>query len=356
MFAIAVYVAVAVPSIWSARLGVNNFQDDAFYYIVPAKSFVNEGRFTFDGRTPTNGFHPLWMGVVVGLVALTGVNAAPETHVFAVNLVENLLRGAAMLLCLFLAWRARGPLRVGYLAILPLLLYPGYVIFQQGMETTLATLFFILCVHFLVEDEPVALGATLVILFLTRLDTALFVGLPLGAWAVGWSRGPWRRRIWALVPVVVALAAVTLFNLATTGHTVPISGEVKSSFPQVTWHGSYFVEPFNVVALYGWGTFLHINLVLTGGVLALGLLATLVGPLPRWPRHAVLMIGLVGALLLANLLLFQKWEKSHDPRYFALPMTAAAFVLGVGASALTSGWFARTRETAGWAFTCILLP
>src|SRR5207237_4282566 len=37
--------------------------------------------------------------------------------------------------------------------------------------------------------------------------------------------------------------------------------------------------------------------------------------------------GGVGALLLANLLLFQQWEKSIDPRYLALPLVASAFFL-----------------------------
>jgi hypothetical protein len=33
---------------------------DAFYYLVVARNVARHGSFSFDGRHPTNGFHPLW--------------------------------------------------------------------------------------------------------------------------------------------------------------------------------------------------------------------------------------------------------------------------------------------------------
>ncbi len=330
VLAIATLVALAIPSVVNARHGVNKFQDDAFYYVVPARHFVAQGRFTFDGRTPANGFHPLWMGVTVAMVAATGPGAAPETHIFALNLIENVMRALALAVCLALGWRAARPLRTGYFAIPILLLYPFFFIFEQGMETTLAVLLVILVIHAFLEDRLVRLGVLLAALFLCRLDTALFVGLPLALWCLARSPAPLSRRLSAIAPLVLALVAMTTLYKVTTGLTVPISGVIKSSFPSVTWHGSYFIEPFNVVALYGWGTFRHgINMVMTGGVLLAGMVLAATS-LPRSPlRERTLVLGIVGVLLLANLLLFQKWEKSVDPRYYALPITIAGFVLGV---------------------------
>ena len=43
-----------------------------------------------------------------------------------------------------------------------------------------------------------------------------------------------------------------------------------------------------------------------------------------------------GAVLIANLLLFQQWEKSLDPRYLALPLIACAFFFA-GALGLATG-------------------
>jgi len=351
--AVAVHGLLAVPSVAGARHGVNKFQDDAFYYLVPAKSFVREGRFTFDGRTATNGFHPLWMGATVALVAATGADAAPETHVFALNLLENVLRGAVLLACLVLGWRAGQPLRSGYLAIAVFLLYPYYVVFEQGMETTLAVLLYVLALHCVLRDWPVRLGLCLAALFLCRLDTAIFVGLPVAAWMCARGAGPLRRRMWAAIPLVAAVAVTSLANLASTGQTVPISGAIKSSFPAITWHGSYFVEPFNVVALYGWGTFRHgINLVLTGAILVAGLALATIGLSPPL-RERTWVVGATGILLLANLLLFQQWEKSVDPRYYALPMTAAAFVFGAGLAG-ACGRVARRLGAGGYRMAALL--
>lgn len=360
VLAMATFVALALHSVSAARHGVNKFQDDAFYYVLPAKHFVDDGRFTFDGRTPTNGFHPLWMGVTVAMVAATGTNAAPETHVFALNLIENLLRGLAVATCLVLGWRATGALRVGYLAIPIFLLYPAFIVFEQGMETTLAVLLYVLAIHAFLDDRLRTLGLLLAALFLCRLDTALFIGLPLAAWCCLRSPAPWSRRIWAIAPVLVSLVAATLLYKLATGLTVPISGAIKSSFPTVTWHGSYFVEPFNIVALYGWGTFRHgINMVMTLGVLLPGMLLVALCTRPAPLRARLLVVGLTGLLLLANLLLFQKWEKSVDPRYYALPMTAAAFMLGTGLAQALGRWAVVPRAggtVAGWRNGLALLP
>ena len=39
---------------------VKMIPDDAFYYLVPARSFATLGRWTFDGVEPSSGFHLLW--------------------------------------------------------------------------------------------------------------------------------------------------------------------------------------------------------------------------------------------------------------------------------------------------------
>jgi len=355
--ALFAYLAMAIPSVWSARLGVSQFQDDAFYYLVPARHFVEQGRFTFDGVHPTNGFHPLWMAAAVALTAIAGPAALPEHHVFALNLLEKLVQGAALAACIAFFLRTRrdaAAAGTGYLGIAILLLCPYYVIFDQGMETTLAVFMLILAINALLDDAPVRLGIVLVALFLCRLDTGLFVGLPMALW-LGFCRPDLPRRWWAVAPLTASMLGVSLAYLALTGHTVPISGAVKSSFPSITWHGSYFVEPLNVAALYGWRTLLHgLNIWLCGGLLLGGCALVAAGELRPKARNATFVIAFVGGLLLANLLLFQKWEKSVDPRYYALPMAVASFVMGAGVEAL----FARVaggRRTP-WQHIAATLP
>jgi hypothetical protein len=51
-------------------------EDDFYYYLVTAQHIVSHGVSTFDGITQTNGYHPLWMGVIVLLVRLFGSGPA----------------------------------------------------------------------------------------------------------------------------------------------------------------------------------------------------------------------------------------------------------------------------------------
>src|SRR5262245_48760244 len=46
------------------------YADDFFYYLEIAERVLAGEGFTFDGVTPTNGFHPLWMAILVTLGAL----------------------------------------------------------------------------------------------------------------------------------------------------------------------------------------------------------------------------------------------------------------------------------------------
>src|SRR5687768_7036872 len=44
--------------------------DDSFYYLRIAENVANGLGPTFDGVEPTNGFHPLWMGLLSALALL----------------------------------------------------------------------------------------------------------------------------------------------------------------------------------------------------------------------------------------------------------------------------------------------
>jgi hypothetical protein len=53
-----------------AYLGL--LEDDYFYYAIIADKLVTLGKLTYDGTTLTNGFHPLWFGLIVALRAIFG--------------------------------------------------------------------------------------------------------------------------------------------------------------------------------------------------------------------------------------------------------------------------------------------
>ena len=330
VLALAVYALAAIPAIHNGIHGVSQFQDDAFYYIVTAQHYVRTGVFAFDGVNETNGFHPVWMAIVVGLLKACGPICTPEHQVFAVKLVETLLRGVAVALCVafHLADRpARHDSATGYVGIVVVLLCPAFVIFEQGMETTLATLLLILAIRAFIQDRAVTLGWLLALLFLTRLDTAIFVAAPLLAFGMAGDRANARQWAVAALPLALAMVAYTGFNLVYTGHAVPISGALRSTFPVLHWNGGHLKEPLIIAGMYGWKQLISANIVLCAAMLVAGAAALTGAWPPRRIAIGLLAVGSVGAALIANLLFFQSWEKSIDPRYLALPLTASAFFL-----------------------------
>ena len=65
--------------------------DDAFYYYKVAQNVTSGLGFTFDGINLTNGFHPLWMMVCLGVFWLTRFNLLLPLRVLI--LVSGVLNG-----------------------------------------------------------------------------------------------------------------------------------------------------------------------------------------------------------------------------------------------------------------------
>src|SRR5687768_11948827 len=67
--ALAAMVFVAVAPLRSLLFRTT---DDAFYYFQVARNIVGGVGPTFDGIHPTNGFHPLWMLILLPVIAAAG--------------------------------------------------------------------------------------------------------------------------------------------------------------------------------------------------------------------------------------------------------------------------------------------
>src|SRR5207247_8854488 len=98
------------------------------------------------------------------------------------------------------------PWAAGCLALSLVLLCPFYFIFGQGMETTLVVLLLLTVTYAFLSDRLLLLGIALALLFLSRLDTAIFVAAPVLAWTLATARRDDSRR-W----VAVAIFSATFF-------------------------------------------------------------------------------------------------------------------------------------------------
>lgn len=113
--------------------------DDAFYYFTIARNVVNGHGVTFDGVTPTNGFHPLWLICLLPVYWVTGSDVELALRL---SLTLGALFSASTVLLLGVAvtrWM-RNPL-AGWLASALFALNP-YAIMEgvNGLETSLALL------------------------------------------------------------------------------------------------------------------------------------------------------------------------------------------------------------------------
>jgi hypothetical protein len=238
--------------------------DDSFYYLNVARNIMLGRGVTFDGINPTNGFHPLWMLMLLPVYRVTGDDAALGFR--AAFVLVTVLTG----ITLWVGYRAIGALAGRSAALLGVafLLMPFSLnAMLNGLETGLLILLLFLCFWMIpryrllsLEAPPLAnaaFGALLGLVFLARLDSAfivLVVGLAiiLHYLRMGSSRPSFGVLLSKGVVMGVAFALLALpyfvWNFKTFGHLTPISGALKSSFPRVTLDWQRF-ESFDT--LYG---------------------------------------------------------------------------------------------------------
>lgn len=238
-------------------------KDDAFFYSVLVDNHRRLGFFTLDSTMPTNGFQPLWMGLLMALAGLLP-DVDPLVLVARASWVSYVAfcAGAVWLVSRAPAWR--GALATGLLSGLLLLNRRFQDAVVEGLEVPLVLA---LLVGVLAVAGPLlewtgahrrrqalvgaALGLGGAAVFYGRTDL-FFLAPALGGWA-WWAAG---RRLQGLVPLAaaglaaaLAVAPYLLWNLAEHGALVPISGRVKvhllDSFYETSdaywasgaWHG-----------------------------------------------------------------------------------------------------------------------
>lgn len=244
--------AVAIPLIRLLSLAfvvapdlrLAHFEDDAFYYFRTAEHIADGDGATFNGLEPTNGFHPLWMALLVpvfavsdGTTALVGV---------------ELLQGIVWAVGIYAAWRLarrtglEAPMALG---LLPMVLVGTLTgasadsLYFSGMEAVVgATLVLVLlevsvahCVFERTAPPPRALvgvGVVLALFVAARLDggflAALFVLVAAASWRATGLRERIRPAALLAAPTALFLAAYLTFNAVYVGSPLPVSGQAKS--------------------------------------------------------------------------------------------------------------------------------
>ncbi len=213
-----VIVTLSRIAIRYSHFGALYLEDDAYYYTVIAHHIAQSGLSTFDGQTLTNGYHPLWLGLLV----LQDLVVGPSN---AVTIGIELCLATAALWLFLGSFRSSSVLfQITFAAVYATLAWPMIV---KGMEVSLFLFALAIFMRAAIrssegQGSAILLGLTACFCIGARIDAAVFV-VPIMLLVAGRP-----RRILALLPVALAGAAYAIFNFKTFGVALPISGEVKS--------------------------------------------------------------------------------------------------------------------------------
>ncbi|WP_026425881.1 hypothetical protein [Actinokineospora inagensis] len=356
-------VAMVVFSPYSTAVGL--FDDDAFYYFGVAGHIAAGDGSTFNGLDPTNGYHPLWLLILVPVFSITN----GKTALVAVTLVSSALAIASGRQIDRIG-RFTGRPVVTTLCAAPLLILgaAGPSFWYSGMETGLLLFALLwLAATYLRTDGftapafgPAAArnaGVIAAIAVLARLDT-VFPMAVLGVVAItGWVRAgkPWLKLTGSFVAVpAVALIAYVAVNQWLFHTPLPVSGQAKAlggHGVNVDTIGQFLTSP----VLFGQSTYLgaigilvvlgallakstgHLGLaarfgavVLAGGVLTVGYYA-FTSTWQLWPWYfssAPLAVALAGPSVV------DRWARWVPVRKLGAAALVLLVVAVVGANAV----------------------
>ena len=311
--ALAFAVPLAAQFVLWHRGAIVGF-DDSYYYYLIADNFVRLGRLTFDGLTLTNGFHPLWLALLVVLHAIL-----PGAALEPLGQVAGYLLAVASVTVLWRAYRAT-PLRLGFALAFCWLYWYGAtwagtsaLFFFIGMETGLCLFFLsLLSVALLRWDvlrpQTLALSAALEIgLILTgtvlaRLDMAFLLPLI----GLGMLPGLIRSRFRGFGKVLILLGipgVVLLIYMAWSqivfGTPMPVSGQAKSL-------GGPFFSFYPFERLMGVGFDARVPMFAAPVVVVCAVAVAVMSPNHRLRTALLLVLGVL-LLQLVYLVIFSSW-------------------------------------------------
>ncbi|HTO68804.1 MAG TPA: hypothetical protein VMR31_03000 [Myxococcota bacterium] len=234
------------------------FEDDAYYYLAIARNAAAGHGFTADGLSPTNGFQPLWMWLLVPVAWLLGGATGPLLWTVHAVVVAIFAATGGLLYGLLRPRFGAGPAAAGT----ALLFWPPFAnVLLSGMESGLAACLAVALVRELLDGgvlEPrdarpgdLRTGVLLGLVLLARLDS-VFIAVGLAGYLAvreAVAHGPARavrKGLLVFWPVIALLAPYLAWNQLAFGHLVPISGVLKTNLAAPGF------TPWNLTPSY-WG-------------------------------------------------------------------------------------------------------
>ncbi|ASK30727.1 hypothetical protein CEY12_11635 [Chryseobacterium sp. T16E-39] len=239
------YWLFAIPALFFLLSPAKFPADDGFFYPQIAHNFVNGLGFKFNDIYTTNGFHPLWM--LVCIIADFMITLPKQEMIYVLWLIQIVL--------FFLSIKCLQPLfKDGGIGKIAGVGFLGLVFFSLGTlyltEAHLNLCCIALLLNLLIKGRAGngwLLGLAASMVFLSRLDNA-FILFFLGLYCLfGDTRPKLGDLLKAGAICIVLGGGYLLYNKFEFGNVVPISGRIKSSFPNA--EGSIFGNRWGIIFL-----------------------------------------------------------------------------------------------------------
>lgn len=235
--------------------------DDSYFYLVIARNVAQLGEQTFSRIMPTNGVHPLWIWILSAAFSLANIF---ETSWLATPHLATLLSLLFLAIAVYFHMQLNIALYFQKYSIFIVVIF-STVFGTLGSEAhvsyaSICLLSYILIIS-LRSNTTVSfglLGFCALIAFFARLDNVFFC---LAILVVVWCKNFRHSKFNAFLPAAIFASGTFLYigsNYVWFGGLMPVSGWMKSSFPDVYPKGIFVAGSggnplfMGVSILWGW--------------------------------------------------------------------------------------------------------
>jgi hypothetical protein len=324
-------VAVIILASLPTPVALSHFViEDMFYYLTAARNIVDGHPASLDGTSPTNGFHPLWMLICVGIQAV--FPGHPDIAFRAALLLCAALFIATGWLLYSVVRRAAGETLALAVGALFLCSYRLIAIALGGLESALYGLTIVILLRWLYARgaeglrslrDATMLGLLLSLTYYSRMDALLLgVFVCLGMVLFTSGRQPLERVRLAVAAGLVSLIMLVpwfAYSAATVGSLLPRSGTAIRSWRNTTPSGGSLVDRLVDT----------VHAQLGGAIEPINDIANVLGVWPFTPGHSGLLrivgagVGLLAFLAVCAIVIFSRKAPSLQP-FRWIPLYAAA--------------------------------
>lgn len=364
---IVIYTAIlayVVPTAgWSVFRRFFSY-DDAFFYLTIARNVARGAGSTFDRIAPTNGYEPLWLGIMSAAYRVAGP-LTPDAGLRLAFVLAALCSVVGAVLLVRLLDRLGAAAYLQVFAVLGLLSQVGFWFFgmEAHLNVVIGGIFLgLIWQRWMSVRAPAStpmrgawwLASAGALLALTRLDLVIWVAICLVALSLARrSAGVPMTRVMRLAAVEQGVSGLAVlvylaFNRVVFGHWLPISAALKSKPLGFSWTDLQIFRPIDGVQ---------------GMVIVLAAAAMLVWVVRVGLRSGAASLvasrigfgGLLALCVLGHVTILLLFSNMVDPRYLVLPSYAVLLIGAIGATEFCAAAPAASQRLLRWAVTAASL-